>query len=127
MHVIAGSGSLKLITGPWAWDGADQEVKGSFQKKLINYRQHAAMSSETETSASSLGKEVLGREVLSTAGKDLAVSALSAALAHAMHHPLYTLKSQMMYYGPQFNYRLFLRRSWTEKAFLFRGMGVIAS
>lgn len=59
--------------------------------------------------------------VLLTAGKDLSVSALSAALAHALHHPLYTLKSQMMYYGPQFSYIRFARRSVTEKTFLFRG------
>ncbi len=62
------------------------------------------------------------QNVAKTAGKDLAVSALAAAIAHVVHHPLYTLKSQMMYYGPQFKYRMFLQRAWREKRFLFRGI-----
>ena len=68
------------------------------------------------------GGDINGHRLLITASKDLAVSALAGALSHVLHHPLYTLKSQMMYYGPQFSYRRFLRRSWKQKSFLFRGI-----
>ena len=79
------------------------------------------MSSERAAELSRPQAVVQQDGVLVTAGKDLAVSALSAALAHFLHHPLYTLKSQMMYYGPQFSHLRFLRRAWREKSFLYRG------
>lgn len=57
-----------------------------------------------------------------SAGQEFAVSAGAAALAHAIHHPLYTLKSQMMYHGSQFNLLKFLQRSFKEpRGFLYSG------
>lgn len=56
------------------------------------------------------------------AGKELAVSGAAAALAHVVHHPLYMLKSQMMYYGPQFRFRNFVEQSLRlHVRFLYRG------
>ena len=55
--------------------------------------------------------------------KNFGVSCLSASLAHVPHHPLYTLKSQMMYYGKDFRFTGFLRRAWNTKGlFLFQGI-----
>ena len=54
--------------------------------------------------------------------EDFAVSALAAATSHCIHHPLYTLKSQMMYYGSEFRFKNFIRRSLKEPmGFLYRG------
>lgn len=54
--------------------------------------------------------------------QEFGVSCLSASLAHIPHHPLYTLKSQMMYYGKDFSFFNFLRRAKTTKGtFLFQG------
>ena len=54
--------------------------------------------------------------------KNFGVSCLSASLAHVPHHPLYTLKSQMMYYGKDFRFTNFFRRAWNTKGlFLFQG------
>lgn len=39
---------------------------------------------------------------------EFAVSAAAAGMAHVLHHPLYTLKSQMMFHGPKFSIRSFL-------------------
>ena len=53
----------------------------------------------------------------------LGVSSLSASLAHVPHHPLYTLKSQMMFHGKKFKFLSFLERSiQTKGTFLFQGM-----
>ena len=60
-----------------------------------------------------------------TAGQDFAVSASAAWLAHLLHHPLYTLKSQMMFHGPRFSFKTFFRSSANEPVrFLYRGMCV---
>lgn len=54
------------------------------------------------------------------------VSCLSASIAHIPHHPLYTLKSQMMFRGQRFNFRHFLNKAWTTKGrFLFQGKYII--
>ena len=54
--------------------------------------------------------------------QELAVSCLSASLAHIPHHPLYTLKNQMMYYGRDFSLLYFMRRTRNTKGtFLFQG------
>ena len=54
------------------------------------------------------------------------VSCLSASLAHIPHHPLYTLKSQMMYRGQRFNFGDFLNKALTTKGrFLFQGKYII--
>ncbi len=54
-------------------------------------------------------------------GQEFAVSAAAAGLSHLMHHPLYTLKSQMMYYGPQFKFKEFFRQAREQRTFLYRG------
>ena len=54
--------------------------------------------------------------------QEFAVSCLSASLAHIPHHPLYTLKSQMMFYGRDFSFFSFVRRTRvTRGTFLFQG------
>ena len=54
--------------------------------------------------------------------QEFAVSCLSASLAHIPHHPLYTLKSQMMYYGRDFSLLSFMRHTKNTKGtFLFQG------
>ena len=54
--------------------------------------------------------------------KNFGVSSLSASLAHVPHHPLYTLKSQMMFHGKKFRFTNFFARSWqTRGRFLFQG------
>lgn len=54
--------------------------------------------------------------------QEFGVSCLSASLAHIPHHPLYTLKSQMMYYGKDFSFFNFLRHAkMTKGTFLFQG------
>ena len=63
-----------------------------------------------------------------SAGQEFAVSAVSAGLAHLIHHPLYTLKSQMMFYGPKFRARMFFEQALTQKHnFLYRGRSDFAS
>lgn len=58
-----------------------------------------------------------------TIAQEFAVSCLSASLAHIPHHPLYTLKSQMMYYGRDFSLLNFMRRTRnTNGTFLFQGV-----
>lgn len=59
-------------------------------------------------------------EVMS-AGQEFAVSAISAGLSHVIHHPLYTLKSQMMFYGPEFSLKTFFYNAKEHKSFLYRG------
>jgi hypothetical protein len=55
--------------------------------------------------------------------QEFAVSCLSASLAHIPHHPLYTLKSQMMFYGRDFSFFSFMRRTKVTKGtFLFQGL-----
>ncbi len=54
-------------------------------------------------------------------GQEFAVSAAAAGLSHLMHHPLYTLKSQMMFYGPQFQFKEFFRQAREQRTFLYRG------
>lgn len=56
------------------------------------------------------------------AGQEFAVSAAAAGLSHILHHPLYTLKSQMMYYGPEFRFKTFLGKVKEKKSFLYRGV-----
>jgi hypothetical protein len=57
-----------------------------------------------------------------SAGQEFAVSAVSAGLAHLIHHPLYTLKSQMMFYGPKFRPKIFFEQALHQKHnFLYRG------
>lgn len=77
----------------------------------------------------SSGAEISGTETRSIAesdimsvGQEFAVSAVSAGLAHLIHHPLYTLKSQMMFYGPNFRARRFFEQALQQKHnFLYRG------
>ena len=77
-------------------------------------------SSGAEISGSET-RSIAGREIMS-AGQEFAVSAVSAGLAHLIHHPLYTLKSQMMFYGPNFRARRFLEQALQQKHnFLYRG------
>ena len=60
-----------------------------------------------------------------TFAQEFAVSCLSASLAHIPHHPLYTLKSQMMFYGRDFSLINFMRRTkHTKGTFLFQGLYV---
>ena len=54
-------------------------------------------------------------------GQEFAVSALAAGLSHVIHHPLYMLKSQMMYYGPKFSPLEFFREARQHPGFLYRG------
>ncbi len=57
-----------------------------------------------------------------SAVQEFAVSAIAAGLSHVVHHPLYTLKSQMMYYGPEFRFKRFAQQAVRQPgAFLFRG------
>lgn len=54
--------------------------------------------------------------------QEFGVSCLAASLAHIPHHPLYTLKSQMMFYGREFSFFTFARRTRVTKGtFLFQG------
>jgi len=54
--------------------------------------------------------------------ENLFVSGLSASVTHIPHHPLYTLKSQMMYYGKEFRFRKFFKQIRnTGGTFLFQG------
>lgn len=55
--------------------------------------------------------------------QEFAVSASAAGLSHMLHHPLYTLKSHMMYYGKDFRMSSFVKESFTSPTgFLYRGM-----
>ena len=54
-------------------------------------------------------------------GQEFAVSAMAAGLSHILHHPLYTLKSQMMFYGPEFRFKMFVSKAREHKSFLYRG------
>lgn len=54
-------------------------------------------------------------------GQEFAVSAVAAGLSHVIHHPLYTLKSQMMFYGPEFRIQTFFSNVRQQKSFLYRG------
>ena len=75
--------------------------------------------SEITENASTSKRESSG---IMSAGQEFAVSAVSAGLAHVIHHPLYTLKSQMMFYGPEFRMGQFFKQAWTQKHnFLYRG------
>ena len=53
--------------------------------------------------------------------KDFAISGTAASLAHLIHHPLYTLKSQMMYHGKDFSPRQFVRQVVSQPTFLYNG------
>ena len=54
--------------------------------------------------------------------QNFAVSCAAASLAHVPHHPLYTLKTQMMCRGRRFRMGKFLTQAWESKgAFLMRG------
>ena len=58
--------------------------------------------------------------------QNAAVSCVSASLAHVPHHPLYTLKTQMMFYGRGFRFRNFFTKAWESRGvFLMRGMLLI--
>ena len=62
-------------------------------------------------------------DTIMSAGQEFAVSAVAAGLSHLIHHPLYTLKSQMMYYGPEFRLKAFFSSAIGQKSFLYRGEG----
>ena len=52
-----------------------------------------------------------------------AVSASAACLSHMIHHPLYTLKSQMMFFGKDFQLARFVKQSYSSPSgFLYRGI-----
>jgi len=56
------------------------------------------------------------------AGQEFVVSAVAAAMSHVIHHPLYMLKSQMMYYGPKFSPWEFIQQVRKQHVkFLYRG------
>lgn len=56
------------------------------------------------------------------AAKEFAVSAAAATMSHVLHHPLYTLKSQMMFHGPRFRFREFFGKAFSKEwTFLYRG------
>ena len=58
--------------------------------------------------------------------QDFALSGLAASLSHIPHHPLYTLKSQMMFYGKGFNIKQFVITSFERRGtFLMRGEELI--
>ena len=78
----------------------------------------------TNKSGAIIEKESSKRELsgIMSAGQEFAVSAIAAGLAHVIHHPLYTLKSQMMFYGPEFRMGRFFQQAWQQKHnFLYRG------
>ena len=53
--------------------------------------------------------------------KNFGVSCMSASFVHILHHPLYTLKSQMMFYGKDFRWKTFISRTMiTKGTFLFQ-------
>lgn len=55
--------------------------------------------------------------------QNFSVSCLSASLAHFPHHPLYTLKTQMMNKGKIFHFGSFCRTALESRgAFLMRGI-----
>ena len=55
--------------------------------------------------------------------QNIAVSCVSAWLAHVPHHPLYRLKTQMMFHGKRFRLRNFLTMAWESRGtFLMRGI-----
>lgn len=60
-------------------------------------------------------------EIMS-AGQEFALSAVAAGMSHIIHHPLYTLKSQMMYHGPEFRIKTFFSNVREQKSFLYRGL-----
>lgn len=66
---------------------------------------------------------------LMKAGKEFAVSAAAASGSHMLHHPLYTLKSQMMFRGPRFRFKKFLGNVFSKPygVFLYRGKQYSAS
>lgn len=69
--------------------------------------------------------ELSAKSKIMSFGQEFAVSAVAAGMSHIIHHPLYTLKSQMMYYGPEFRIRTFLSNVRAQKSFLYRGEIVI--
>ena len=58
---------------------------------------------------------------MTSTGKDFAISGAAACLAHLIHHPLYTLKSHMMYHGHNFSLRQFVRQVVSQPTFLYNG------
>ena len=89
-----------------------------------------SLALETATGASSNqsapdpseSESVHSTRSIMSAGQEFAVSAAAAGLSHLIHHPLYTLKSQMMFYGPQFRLKEFFRQAITQRtSFLYRG------
>jgi solute carrier family 25 aspartate/glutamate transporter 12/13/solute carrier family 25 carnitine/acylcarnitine transporter 20/29 len=51
------------------------------------------------------------------------IGGAAACLSHIMHHPLYTLKSQMMFHGHNFRLSDFIRKALTQRTdFLYRGL-----
>ena len=65
-------------------------------------------------------------ERIMSVGQEFAVSAVAAGLSHVIHHPLYMLKSQMMYYGPEFSLWSFLKDARKQpRGFLYRGIDII--
>ena len=53
--------------------------------------------------------------------KEFGVSGTAACMAHFIHHPLYTLKSQMMYHGHNFSIRRFAGQVVNQPTFLYNG------
>ncbi len=96
------------------------------QTELETSKQATGANSVKDSSAE---REISGSETrtiaesgIMSAGQEFAVSAVSAGLAHLIHHPLYTLKSQMMFYGPKFRPRIFFEQALHQKHnFLYRG------
>ncbi|XP_011409465.1 PREDICTED: mitochondrial substrate carrier family protein X-like [Amphimedon queenslandica] len=60
---------------------------------------------------------------MDTAKNWILSSGLAACTSHAIHHPLYTLKSQMMFHGHNFHgLRAFVKQAVDSPPFLYRGL-----
>ena len=80
----------------------------------------AATQSKFRQSPPLLNSTVITSTMVSTV-KEFGVSGTAACLAHLIHHPLYTLKSQMMYYGHNFSIRRFAGQVANQPTFLYNG------
>lgn len=94
------------------------------QTELESSKRATGGSTVKDSSAKISGSEAhsIAESGIMSVGQEFAVSAVSAGLAHLIHHPLYTLKSQMMFYGPNFRARRFFEQALQQKHnFLYRG------
>ena len=106
------------------WDCGIGAIQSSYVCLRPSELARCVAESTLETMSDSdniVSKAAIGGTFAYHAG-DFSVSALAAATSHCIHHPLYTLKSQMMYYGSDFRFKNFFKRSFKEPiGFLYRG------